>query len=123
MNCNKKELGTKLEDLAADYLEAKGAVVVRRNFRCRGAEIDIIVRDGRYLCFVEVKYRKDDKYGGPESAVDYVKRKKICKASRYYTYLEGFGEDTPLRYDVLAIMGDEKQYKFKWIKDAFEYVF
>ncbi|RKM57092.1 YraN family protein [Butyrivibrio sp. X503] len=123
MELNKRNLGTALEDIAADYVNENGAKVVERNFRCKSGEIDIIARDGKYLCFIEVKYRKSVKYGSPETAVDYLKRKKISKASGFYMYYKHLDENTPVRYDVIAISGDDKEYKIKWIKDAFEYVY
>ena len=77
MELNKRVLGTVLEDVATDHVCDNGASIIERNFRCRSGEIDIIARDGKYLCFIEVKYRKSVKYGSPETAVDYSKRKKI----------------------------------------------
>ena len=123
MELNKRVLGTVLEDVATDHVCDNGASIIERNFRCRSGEIDIIARDGKYLCFIEVKYRKSVKYGSPETAVDYSKRKKISKASLVYLKCKNLSENTPIRYDVVAIYGDEGEYKIKWIKDAFEYVY
>ncbi|MBR4669922.1 MAG: YraN family protein [Butyrivibrio sp.] len=123
MEFNKRGLGTAREELAAAYISEAGAKVIERNFSCKSGEIDIIARDGKYLCFIEVKYRKSCKYGSPETAVDFLKRKKISKASRFYMYFKHYDEETPVRYDVIAIHGDEGAYTIKWIKDAFEYVY
>lgn len=118
---NKRNIGASLEGIAAKYIEDKGGTVIERNFRCKGAEIDIIARDDKYICFVEVKYRKNNKYGGPQAAVNYAKRQKICMASGYFLLTKGLDESTPIRYDVIAILGDENSYKINWIKNAFEY--
>ena len=52
---NKRQLGTVYEQKAAAYLQQQGYEIMECNFRCRMGEIDIIAREGEYLCFVEVK--------------------------------------------------------------------
>ncbi|HRC69195.1 MAG TPA: YraN family protein, partial [Candidatus Competibacter denitrificans] len=55
--------GTAAEDLALRYLEARGLALVTRNFRCRGGELDLILRDGGQLVFVEVRSRRSSQFG------------------------------------------------------------
>lgn len=57
---NKREIGSGYEEMAAAYLIEQGYKIVARNFSGRRGEIDIIARDGEYLVFVEVKYRRDE---------------------------------------------------------------
>src|SRR5262245_53806224 len=74
------------EDLATRFLRARGCIVVARNFRTlsgRG-EIDLIVRDGPSLAFVEVKTRSSGDFGAPEGAVDADKRERLQIAAREY---------------------------------------
>ena len=54
---NKRQLGADKEQLAAEYLTAQGMDILERNFRNRQGEIDIIGRHGKYVVFVEVKFR------------------------------------------------------------------
>jgi len=54
---NKRDTGNSYEDLACDYLTDQGCRIIKRNFSCRGGEIDIIYKDKEYLVFAEVKYR------------------------------------------------------------------
>ena len=56
---NTRSTGSCYERKAADYLKQQGLFILRYNYRCRFGEIDLIARDGEYLVFVEVKYRKD----------------------------------------------------------------
>ena len=70
---NKREIGSGYEEMAAAYLIEQGYKIVARNFSGRRGEIDIIARDGEYLVFVEVKYRRDERQGSPAEAVDYRK--------------------------------------------------
>ena len=72
---NKRQTGSEYEQKAAQYLQAKGVHVLELNYRNRKGEIDLIARDGDYLVFVEVKYRKDTRKGAPEEAVNYRKGK------------------------------------------------
>ncbi len=77
------------------------------NFRCRIGEIDIIARDGSYLCFVEVKYRSHTGSGRPDEAVDFRKQRNICKVADFYRVRHGVKESCDMRFDVVSICQDE----------------
>lgn len=120
---NKRNLGTFYEDIAAGYIDNHGGKVIKRNFRTRQGEIDIIARDGDYLCFVEVKYRNGESFGNPLDSVGYNKQKTICKVSKVYIRVNGDDFDAPIRYDVIAVQScEDGMVKVKWLKNAFEYV-
>ena len=114
-NLNKRRLGADREMVAAAYLRQQGMVILEQNFRCRQGEIDIVCRDGIYLVFVEVKYRKNEEKGAPQEAVGIVKQKKICRVADYYRLVHSVGNDMDVRYDVVAIQGE----RITWIKNAF----
>lgn len=99
--------GMDWERQAAEFLENKGYQILHRNFCSRYGEIDLVARQGRYLVFLEVKYRKDEKGGHPLEAVDRRKQRRICKTAMYYCLRYGYGEDTPCRFDVIGILGTE----------------
>ena len=67
---NKRKTGSRYEEQAAAFLEKQGLLVIEKNFRCKSGEIDLIARDGRYLVFVEVKYRSSGSNGYAAAAVD-----------------------------------------------------
>lgn len=113
---NKRETGTRKEELAAEFLARRGVKVLDRNYRCRQGEIDLIGRDGRYLVFFEVKYRKTARNGMPAEAVGYVKQQRIRYTAQMYLYSYRYREDTPCRFDVVSILGDQ----ITWIRDAFD---
>ncbi len=115
---NRRAAGTEWERRAAEYLEARGMKITERNFRGRQGEIDIIGHHDGCLVFVEVKYRRSADKGYAAEAVDYRKQYRICRVSDYYRYLHGLGESTGVRYDVVAIQGEEIQ----WIQNAFAYI-
>lgn len=87
-----------------------------RNFRCHYAEIDIIARIKNTLVFCEVKYRKTNRFGYSEEAVDARKISRISQATMYYIYSKGIAQDMPIRFDVIAVNGSE----IKHIEDAFD---
>ncbi len=114
---NKRSLGTAYEKKAGAYLEAEGYEILEYNFRYSRGEIDIIARDGDYLVFCEVKYRKDLGAGHPAEAVDLRKQRKISRCALYYITIHQL-EDLPCRFDVVSIEGK----KIDLFKNAFDYV-
>ncbi len=112
---NKRSIGTEKEGLAVEYLTEHGSEILARNFYFRGGEIDLIAKDGEYVCFIEVKYRKSNRFGVPEEAVTTSKQKKIIQGARYYLYHNRYPSDTPCRFDVISVAGQE----ITWIKNAF----
>lgn len=67
---SKRAVGTFYEEAAVRYLKDQGYEILCRNFSCRQGEIDIVAREGEYLCFVEVKYRSTEGFGDGLAAVD-----------------------------------------------------
>ncbi len=114
---NKRQIGKTYEEQAAEYLRKYGFVCVEKNFRCRQGEIDLIGVHEGCLVFVEVKYRKNKRSGLPEEAVGESKQKKICLVSDYYRILHKETAQMQVRYDVVAVYGDE----IFWYKNAFFY--
>lgn len=107
--------GSRHEEEAADFLRQQGYKILERNYRDRFGEIDIVAREGPYLAFVEVKYRKDAKSGYPEEAVPAAKQRRIRHTASWYLYRHGLSDETPCRFDVVSILGGE----ITLIRDAF----
>jgi len=105
--------GRKGEDLALEYLEKNGFVLIEKNFRSRFGEIDLIVKDGQTIVFVEVKYRLSENYGSPKEAVTNEKIKKIIRTAQYFITKNNF--NSLYRFDVVSIYKD----KIEHIKNAF----
>lgn len=115
---NNRKLGEEKEQLAAQFLETKGYSIVSRNFSCRTGEIDIIAVKDRYICFTEVKYRKNSRSGTPESAVTTSKMIKICKCAEYFLHTHSKFMSYQMRFDVIAIENEEIRH----YENAFSYV-
>ena len=71
---NRGKLG---EDIALEFLSKKGYRLIERNYHSRFGEIDIIMKNDRYIIFVEVKLRKNNKYGTPAEFVTVKNSKKL----------------------------------------------
>ena len=115
---NKRKVGYAYEKRAGLFLERQGLTILCCNFRDRYGEIDIVAKDGDTTVFVEVKYRKDGELGLPEEAVNYWKQKRICRVADYYRMRHRMGDFFPIRFDVVAICGEE----IKWFRNAFDFV-
>lgn len=102
-----KRTGLYYEAQAAGFLAKQGYEILERNFRCPAGEIDLIAKEGEYLCFIEVKYRSESETGTPEEAVDGKKQKRISRAALYYLMRQGFSDTTPCRFDVVGICPEE----------------
>ena len=109
-------LGQHYEQLAADYLQQQGLRLISSNFQYKAGEIDLIMRDGDTLVFVEVKYRASAAFGGAMAAVTYSKQQKLLRASRWYLQQHRLS-DQPCRLDVLAIEG-QPPFQYHWVKNA-----
>lgn len=110
-----RKTGFVYEKKAAEYLQAKGYRVLVQNFYTKFGEIDMIARDGKYLVFIEVKYRSTERGGHPLEMVDARKQNRIRKAAQFYLLRYGFPENEPCRFDVVGILGDEVMH----IENAF----
>lgn len=107
----KSRLGKKGEDMACTFLENKGFVLVKKNFRCRKGEVDLIMKDHEILVFIEVKYRSSGHFGSPIEAIDTKKQEKLLDVSRYYLYTQAY--EGPLRFDAVGI---QKHANGHWIE-------
>ncbi len=105
MTAASRALGVAGEDRAAAWYEGHGYSIVHRNWRCRDGELDLVVRRGRALVFVEVKTRRTDRFGLPAEAVTRDKQRRLrLLASRY---LDATGaRASSLRFDVVSILGE-----------------
>ncbi len=107
--------GRAAEALAGRYLEDQGLAIVQRNYRCRYGEIDLIVRDGATLVFVEVRARRSNAFGGAAASITAAKRDKLRRAALHY--LAALGRSPRCRFDAVLLSGDTN--KVEWIRDAF----
>jgi len=118
MSMNKRQIGTDRERAAGAYLESLGYCVLQYNYRCRYAEIDIVAMEGGVLAFLEVKYRRTDRFGTASEAVDTRKMQRICRAAQFYLASRHVTPGTPIRFDVVAVTSG----RIEVIRNAFPYI-
>lgn len=109
--------GEQGEQLACQWLEAKGFSILHRNWRHGRDEIDIVARDGRFLVVVEVKTRNTARWGEPELAVGTAKRRNLMRAATELVH--SISEDLELRFDVVSITHTPAGPEVLHIPDAF----
>lgn len=118
---DKKLLGRWGETLVAEDLRRKGFTIQAAGWHCRMGEIDLIAADKRYLCFVEVKLRKDARFAQAREAVDRRKQEKLRVAAELY--LASHPTQLQPRFDVAEVYAPEGTAtldpKILYIEDAF----
>jgi putative endonuclease len=107
--------GTAAEEAAAQFLAGRGLKLLQRNYRCRFGEIDLILREGRTLVFVEVRYRRNRAFGGAAESITASKREKLLKAARHY--MAEHRQFPACRFDAVLLDGDNANVE--WVTDAF----
>ncbi len=95
------DLGKKGEELAAEWLKAKGFAILRRNWRHGRYEIDVIASRAKILHIIEVKSRRSSSYGRPEESVSRQKFQNLMLGAA--GWLVKYPHHQRLQYDVLAI--------------------
>ncbi len=111
---NARAVGARAEDAACAYLAADGYAILARNLRLGRGELDIVARKGDITAFVEVKYRRDARFGMPAEAVTPLKMRRILDAATCYAAQNGLLE-TKLRFDVIELLDG----KIRHIEGAF----
>jgi putative endonuclease len=105
----RRRLGSRGEQLTADWYVTRGYRVVARNWRCREGEIDLVVEGERDLVFCEVKTRTSDRFGMAAEAVTLAKQRRLrVLAARYLAERggsDGTGRRRGIRFDVAAVSG------------------
>ncbi|GLR63155.1 YraN family protein [Marinospirillum insulare] len=115
----KQIIGQAAEDAAALMLQQAGLSLVERNFSCKTGELDLIFKDNEELVFVEVRFRKNQHFGGALASVTPAKQQKLQRAANYY--LGRWKNPPACRFDVIAMTLDTHQQLIceQWIKNAF----
>lgn len=111
-------VGNRAENKALQYLKKRGLQCKERNFHSRYGEIDLICLDKDVIVFVEVRYRKNQQFGGAVASITNSKIQKIRKTAALYIQKLKL-QNQPCRFDVLCLTGDLKKPQFDWLKNAF----
>ncbi|MGB9679012.1 MAG: YraN family protein [Thermoanaerobacteraceae bacterium] len=119
---NNKILGNLGENIASEYLKNSGYKIIKKNFKCKIGEIDIIAKYKNTIYFIEVKTRTSIKYGVPAESVNFYKQARIIKVAQFYLSQNPIFDNLPIGFDVIEIYINKNNYEFikiNHIKDAF----
>lgn len=115
---NNVQSGLQGQDVALRFLQSKGMSLADANFRVRRSEIDLIMKDGAYIVFVEVKYRRGVGYGYPGESVNISKQKRIKNAALHYIAYKNL-HNNDFRFDVVEVLEESNGMTINHIEDAF----
>lgn len=109
--------GAAAEELAEQYLQEQGLNSCARNYRCKLGEIDLIMRDGDCLVFVEVRLRNNRYFASAAESITASKQHRILRTAQFYLQQHRLTDKVPCRFDVIALGGN--QQAVEWLRDAF----
>ncbi len=112
-------LGRSAEDLAARYLAQEGYEIIDRNWRNRWCEIDIIAARQGVIHIIEVKYRKNTRYGYAAEYISHDKAARLVRAALSWTWSHNFNGDYQI--DVIAVEGPMTAPQISHIPSAISY--
>ena len=119
---SKRKIGDIGEIVAIKYLQNNSYEIIETNFQIKWWEIDIIVKDGEQVVFIEVKYRRWLMFGTPEEALTRTKKKNLLYAIKIYCFKNKINIDS-VRVDFLAITHwEDSNPKIKHYKNISLYV-
>ncbi len=107
--------GSAAEQQALKWLKKQGLSLEQQNYQCRQGEIDLIMRDGEVLVFVEVRYRSHPDFGSAAESVTAAKQRKLLRTAAHF--LQRQAHTPPCRFDIIGLDSDNH---IQWIKNAFQ---
>ncbi len=118
---SKKDKGLFFEQQALSWLQKNGLTLVEQNYHCRLGEIDLIMLDKNNLCFIEVKYRNNNSFGGAAYSIPVSKQQKIKKTALTFITSHKKYQQHNYRFDALFITPQDnlRELSYQWIPDAF----
>lgn len=115
---NTRAAGARYEALALAHLQRAGLQLIARNVTYRQGELDLVMRDGTTVVFVEVRYRKRADAGSGAESVGPAKRAKLVRAAGLFLAAHPALARQPCRFDVVSLGGDADD--IDWRRDAFD---
>jgi putative endonuclease len=109
-------IGQRAEEIAADFLRARGLVILERNFRRRLGELDIVALDDDVLVIVEVRARASARFGGAAASFDGRKQQRLIRAAAQLLQQRRDLSHLRVRFDVIAV---SETARVEWFQHAF----
>jgi len=112
--------GSAFEQRACTELERAGLKLLMRNYTTRYGELDLVMRDGDTVVFVEVRHRMRASYGDAANSVTASKQAKLIRAAELWLASHPQHAQRPCRFDVVSYDGPVAQAHMTWWRSAFE---
>jgi len=109
--------GAEIEQAAEHFLKRQGLKAVSRNYTIRGGEIDLIMRHGNVLVFVEVRYRANHIHGSGAESITHHKQQRLLKTAQHYLQKHYGAAPPDCRFDVMS--GSGQPVQFEWLQNVF----
>lgn len=116
---DRQALGAAAEDAACTHLRAHGLQLLARNVRFRFGELDLVMREGGTIVFVEVRRRGRSDFGGAAASVDARKMRKLALAAQAWLAGQRALRQAPCRFDVVAVSPGNEGLHCDWLRAAF----
>ena len=110
---SRRELGAAGEGRAANFLRRRGYLILERNIRYGGVEVDLIARRGPWIAFIEVKTRRTTRFGSPQTAVDQRKQERLVRAASAWLATHQ-ARNLKIRFDVIACLVTRRAGRDHW---------
>ena len=115
----RQRAGKRAEDRARRYLERRGLSTIARNYARPYGEIDLVMRDGTVLVFVEVRYRGAGSWLDGVQSVDAAKRRRLIRTAESFLVAHPEYDADASRFDVVSVSGTNFGKRIEWVADAF----
>ena len=113
------EAGRRGENAALEHLESQGLTLLCRNFRRPFGEIDLIMREGNSIVFIEVRVRHHPAFGDGLTSITRSKRRRLWRTAAAYLQARPDLAAQPSRFDVVSVTADGNHSDCTWVVDAF----
>lgn len=116
----KQKLGNQAERQSEQLLLQAGMRLLARNYRCKMGELDLVMRHANTVVFVEVRYRRSNRWGDAVESIDWRKQRRVIAAAQHYLLTHPHLADHPCRFDVVTAHGNPADPgAYNWIREAF----
>lgn len=115
----KQRTGLAWEDAASRYLQRRGLRVLKRRYRCRVGELDLVCLDGTTLVIVEVRARSKSRFADAAESVNENKRRKLVRATQHLLMTHPQWATYPVRFDIFSANDIDTNPSIHWIRNAF----
>lgn len=111
--------GELIEQAACAYLRRAGLNLLSQNWHCRYGELDLVMRERDTVVFIEVRYRRDNRFGGALASIDQRKQLKLINSAQAWLQANAKWSHLACRFDTISASGPEHQPQLEWLRDAF----